>query len=94
MKVEEFRSDRMVLPCEICGTATPVKNGITTNKIFFPDYADDNLMTMVHGACVRAEVKSHNLRIVADNVIESLQLYCRHFGNRTMPNKIGDDEDA
>ena len=74
--------------CEICGTV-----GTVVDSIYFPN-SDTAEISMVHGQCVRTEVKSGTLRIVQGRVIESLELYCRHFGNRTMPNKIGDDEDA
>ena len=49
---------------------------------------------MIHGQCVRIEVESGNMRIIDDRIIESLQLYCTHFGGNAMPNKIGDDEHA
>ena len=49
---------------------------------------------MIHGACCRIEVESGNMRIIDDRIIESLQLYCTHFGHNAMPNKIGDDENA
>ena len=49
---------------------------------------------MLHGACIRIEVESGNMRIEDNHIIESLQLYCTHFGHNTMPNKIGDDEHA
>ena len=49
---------------------------------------------MVHGVCIRIEVESGNMRIIDDRIIESLQLYCTHFGGNAMPNKIGDDEHA
>ena len=78
------------IACEICGTATPDdKNRL--DSILFPN---KGRQAMVHGACVRAEVASGNLKIIDGKVIESLELYCDHFGNETMPNKVGDDEDA
>jgi hypothetical protein len=49
---------------------------------------------MLHGVCIRIEVESGNMRIIDDRIIESLQLYCTHFGLNVMPNKIGDDEHA
>ena len=89
--------------CEICGAT-----GDKVDAIYFPSSdlmksqfvlhwqqmlkPDD--VAMVHGCCIRIEVESGNMRIIDDRIIESLQLYCTHFGQNAMPNKIGDDENA
>ena len=85
-----------IIVCEICGAG-----GAEVDRIYFPS---SGLMkaagesgtdtAMVHGACCRIEVTAGNMRIIDDRIIESLQLYCSHFGQNAMPNKIGDDENA
>lgn len=71
--------------CEICG------GNATTESVYFP--LDDEV-AMVHNGCVYAEETSGNMLINKDSLLQSLQLYCQHFGRRALPNKVGDDEDA
>ena len=71
--------------CEICGGVA------TVESVYFP--LDDEV-AMVHNACVYAEESSGNMLIKKDSILQSLQLYCQHFGRRAIPNKVGDDEDA
>jgi hypothetical protein len=90
-----------MIVCEICGAV-----GDEVDAIYFPssDLMKSQLLhwgkdtpadtAMVHGCCIRIEVDSGNMRIIDDRIIESLQLYCTHFGQNAMPNKIGDDENA
>ena len=71
--------------CEICGGDTNL------DSVYFP--LDDEV-AMVHNACVYAEESSGNMLIKKDSIIQSLQLYCEHFGRKAIPHKVGDDEDA
>ena len=96
--------------CEICGATgdeadaiyfpssdlmkAQTKEQYNDHHIGFDSITNNQEIAMLHGACIRIEVESGNMRIIDDRIIESLQLYCTHFGGNAMPNKIGDDEHA